>query len=147
MCLQSSEEIWYTEAASLHLLKLQISDRALPVSILILAGGICFLVPNGDSSSNYPTRIPLCESLLMPFWNVVEDVLRELDECGGVDDERYVTQQHLVSRAAQWLLLHRPHMAAGISEVSFYTCSYYPQKWGFYRLSDYLCIEKCTAAG
>lgn len=60
------------------------------VSILILTSGIYFLVPNGDGS-NYPTRIPSCESLLIQIWYVVEVVWRELDECGGVDDEQYVT--------------------------------------------------------
>lgn len=60
------------------------------VSSLIFTGGFCFLVSNGDSS-NYPTHIPSCESLLMQIWNVVEVVWRELDECGGVDDEQYVT--------------------------------------------------------
>lgn len=78
----------FSASALLHLWK--ISRPRMHVSILILTSGICFLVLNGDSS-NYPTRIPCCESLLMQIWNVVEVVWSELDECGGVDDEQYVT--------------------------------------------------------
>lgn len=80
----------FSASALLHLWKIQISRPRMHVSILILTSGICFPVPNGDSS-NYPTRIPCCESLLMQIWNVVEVVWGELDECGGVDDEQYVT--------------------------------------------------------